>query len=83
MQDKVIYISQAVVIGVIGILTVIYYYLLHRAFDLLLSFLPISLEISIRKNRDFGPFKYKALSSNALVIRLLKDKLGISKDKIN
>ena len=82
-QDKAIYIGQAVVIGVVGILTVIYYYLLYRAFDLLLSFLLISLEISTRKNCDFRPFKNKALSSNILVIRLLKDKLGISKDEIN
>ena len=52
-------------------------------FDLLLSFLLISLEVFIRKNRDFGPFKHKALSNNILVIKLLKDKLGISKDKIN
>ena len=66
-----------------GILIVIYHYLLYRAFDPLLSFLLISLEVSIRKNRDFRPFKYKALSSNILVIRLLKDKLGISKDEIN
>ena len=37
----------------------------------------------MRKNRDFGHFKYKALSSDILVIKLPKDKLKISKDKIN
>lgn len=82
-QDKAMCVGQAVVMGVVGILTVIYHYLLHRAFDPLLSFLPTSLEISTRKNRDFGPFENKALSSNAPVVRLPKDKLGISKDEIN
>ncbi|XTI86149.1 hypothetical protein V2W45_1213190, partial [Cenococcum geophilum] len=76
-QNKAIYVGQAVIIGVMGILIVIYHYLLHRAFNPLLSFLLTSLEVSTRKNCDFGPFKYKALSSNVLVIRLLKDKLGI------
>ena len=66
-----------------GILTVIYHYLLHRAFDPLLSFLLTSLEVSTEKNCDFKPFKHKALGNNIPVIRLLKDKLGISKDKIN
>ena len=66
-----------------GILIVIYYYLLYRAFDPLLSFLLTSLKVSTRKNYDFGPFKHKALSSSVLVIRLLKDKLGISKVEIN
>ena len=76
-------INQAVIMGVMGIFTVLYYYLLYRVFDPLLSFLLTSLKVPARKNRNFGPFKHKSLNNNALVIRLLKDKLGISKDEIN
>jgi hypothetical protein len=58
-------------------LTIVYYYLLCRAFNLLLSFFPTALKDTLAKDSALSPpFLYKALALS-LTISIPRDDYGI------
>jgi hypothetical protein len=78
LQGKAKCIRQACIIILATGLTVVYYYLLCRAFDPLLSFSPTALKDILAKDLALSPpFLYKALASSP-TISIPRDNYRIS-----